>query len=117
MMFQSNTLLSCFVAFALATTTASQGGLNINVRPTASGQYDILVDGEVWFPGSAHTVALHNYPDIQVTSKTTKSAGKDSLGDHTVFSTTYASSSTKLVATASLQQTYYFLAVLSERGQ
>ena len=99
MMFQSNALLSCFVAFALATTTASQG-LNINVRPTASGQYDILVDGEVWFPGSAHTVALHNYPDIQVTTKTTKSAGKDSLGDHTVFSTTYASSSTKLVATA-----------------
>ena len=116
MMFQSNALLSCFVAFALATTTASQG-LNNNVRPTASGQYDILVDGEVWFPGSAHTVALHNYPDIQVTSKTTKSAGKDSLGDHCIFNYLCIVEYKVSCHCQSLQQTYYFLAVLSERGQ
>ena len=77
-----------FFSFFFALATASQGDLNINVRPTASGQYDILVDGEVWFPGSTHSVGLHNYPDLKVIKKTTTSVGKDGLGDHSVFSTT-----------------------------
>ena len=68
-MYKSIALFSFLFAFA----NASQGGLNINVRPTASGQYDILVDGEVWFPGSAHAVGLHNHPDLQVIKETKKS--------------------------------------------
>ena len=70
--------------------------LNIGIRPTPSGQFDVLVDGAVWFPGSTHPVALHNHAFTQQTAMK-----KTSYVDHDLFTSTYtASSNTTMITTA-----------------
>jgi len=85
----------------LPTAAQPPSSPKITVMRTSSGQYDILVDGEVFFPGSKRNVTLHHHDDLKP-QKTVLSSGSDPLGKHTRYDTTYASSgtTTTMVATA-----------------
>jgi len=102
-------------------TQHAYAAVNVNVRQTSSGQFDILVDGEIWFPGSTHKVSLHNYPDLKVVKETKKSIGKDhTFGEHTIYQTTYASSNeddnTQMVTTARVYEQHIIFSQFFPNG-
>jgi hypothetical protein len=87
----------CLVCILLITTThlltvesktSTNPRVKVSVRPTESGQFDVLVDGEIWFPGSTHNVTLNNH-ELKKKSSTTTQVGVDKFGPHTVFTTNY----------------------------
>lgn len=79
--------------------------LTITVRQTKSGQYDILVDGEEFFPGSTRNVTLHNHV-LKLTGPTIKSTAIDKLGQHQLFTTEYAAGDTKMVTSARVYESH-----------